>query len=94
MALPNQQSQIQGIPATLASQVISADGSSIVNTYTVNVTQAQLTMQLAQAQQQLANLTNQQAQLNAMISSLQQQLALFPVVTSGPQGTGGSPASS
>ena len=70
----------QQAKAVLTSQVLSANNTEIVQTYTINLTQAQLTMQLAQAQNQLANLTNQIANLNAKISMIQAQLAMFPVV--------------
>jgi hypothetical protein len=67
-----------GIKTQLASQVVSDDGTSIVQTFTQTLTQAQLTMQLANSQNQLATLTNQIANVNANIANLQAQLALFP----------------
>jgi cell division protein FtsB len=75
MPLPN---QLSGT-AALTSTALSADGTTIVQTFTQNLTQAQLTMALAQAQNQLAQLTAQIANINANIANLQGQLALFPV---------------
>lgn len=70
--------------ANLASTVLSADGTSVVQTFTQSATQAQLTQALAQAQLQLAQQTTQMANSNALIASIQAQLALFPVQVTPP----------
>lgn len=71
-----------GIKVQLLSTVLADDGVSLVQTYTSNLTQAQLTSQLAQAMVQLSNLQNQVTIVNGNIAKLQTQLALFPVVKS------------
>ena len=77
--------------ATMGTPVLSSNGTSVVQTFTQTLTQAQLTQQLAQSQAQLSQLMvqnsnnlTQQANINAAISNIQAQLALFPVVPTPP----------
>lgn len=73
-----------GNAAQMATPVLSGDGTQVIQTITQSFTQAQLTSQLASAQNNLAQLISQVSSLNAKISSIQTQLALFPIVVNPP----------
>ena len=62
---------------TLTS-TLGSDNASVVITATQTIPQAQLTMQLAQAQNQVAQLTTQLANANAKVAALQGYLSLIP----------------
>lgn len=80
---PDPTLQNLNVKANFQEAVLSDDKNSLIQTFTINLTQSQLLAQLTQSLNQLDSLQNQIMKTNSNIVTLRAQIALFqtPVIS-------------